>query len=84
MYIKVIQVILKFKDGILETKIYPAIKDKVLSIKSWATEIKVPTNKAYRIKNCVDKDKVLSVKKLIISKGVVKKYPFGFNPSGCL
>ena len=41
-------------------------------------------NKAYRIRDRVDKDKVLGVKKLITFKEIIKKYPFGFNPSGYL
>ena len=41
-------------------------------------------NKAYKVKNCVNNNKVLNAKKPIIFKGVVKKYPFGFNPSGYL
>ena len=56
----------------------------MLSAKFWAREIKVPTDKAYRVRNRVDKDKALGAKKPIAFKGVVKKYPFGFNPSGCL
>ena len=44
----------------------------------------MPTDKAHKVRNRVDKDKVLNVKKPIVSKGVVKKYPFGFNPSGYL
>ena len=32
----------------------------------------------------MDKNKVLNIKKLIISKGIIKKYPFGFNPFGYL
>ena len=39
-------------------------------------------NKAHRIKNRIDKDKALNIKKPIVSKGVIKKYPLGFNPSG--
>ena len=34
MYIKVIQVTFKSRDGVLETQKYPAIDNKVLSIKS--------------------------------------------------
>ena len=41
-------------------------------------------NKAYKVKNRVNKDKALNVKKPIMSKGVIRKYPFGFNPSGYL
>ena len=59
-------------------------KDKVLSIKKPIAGIKFPTNKAYRVRNYVDKNKVLSIKKPIISKGIIRKYPFGFNPSGYL
>ena len=32
----------------------------------------------------MDKDKVLGAKKLIMFKGVIKKYFFGFNPFGYL
>ena len=32
----------------------------------------------------MDKDKALSAKKPIMSKGVIKKYPLGSNPSGYL
>ena len=46
--------------------------------------MKIPTDKAYRVRNRVDKDKALDVKKPIISKGAVKKRLFGFNPSGYL
>ena len=41
-------------------------------------------DKTYRVRNRVDKDKVLGAKKPITFKGVVKKYPFKFNPSGYL
>ena len=41
-------------------------------------------DKAYRVRDCVDKDKALSIKKPIMFKGVVKKRPFKFNPSGYL
>ena len=46
--------------------------------------MKFPTDKAYKVRNCVDKNKALGVKKPIMSKGVVKKYPIRFNPSGYL
>ena len=46
--------------------------------------MKVPTDKAHRIKNYVDKDEALGAKKLIMSKGVIRKYPLGFDPSGNL
>ena len=36
----------------------------------------MPTDKAYRVRNCVDKDKVLNIKKPIISKGIIKKIFF--------
>ena len=84
MYIKAVQVIFESKDGVLETQEYLTIKNKVLSVKSRAREIKFPTDKAYRVKNRINKNKVLSVKKLIMSKGIIKKRPFGFNPSGYL
>ena len=32
----------------------------------------------------MDKDKALSIKKPIVFKEVIKKYPLGFNPSGYL
>ena len=32
----------------------------------------------------MDKNKVLGAKRPIMSKGVIRKYPFGFNPSGYL
>ena len=41
-------------------------------------------DKAYRVKNRVNKDKALNIKKPITFKGIIKKYPFGFNPSGYL
>ena len=44
--------------------------------------MKFPTDKAYRVRNRVDKDKALGIKKPIIFKRVVKKRSFGFNPSG--
>ena len=44
----------------------------------------MPTDKDYRVRNRVNKDKALDTKKPIISKGVIKKYPFGSNPSGYL
>ena len=46
--------------------------------------MKVPTDKAYKVRNRVDKDKALDAKKPIASKGAMRKYPFGFNPSGYL
>ena len=58
-------------------------KDEALSVKKPITGIRFFTDKAYKVRNCVDKDEVLSVKKPIMSKGVVRKYFFGFNPSGC-
>ena len=60
------------------------MNNKALNIKSRARKIKVPTNKAHRVRNRVDKDKALGVKKPTIFKGIIKKYPFGFNPSGYL
>ena len=84
MYIKAVQITLNSKDGVLETLNYPAIDNKVLNVKSWAREIKIPTDKAYKVKNCVNKDKALSAKNLIMSKGIIKKYPLGFNSSGYL
>ena len=84
MYIKAAQATFESKDRVLETQEYLAINNKALSIKSWAREIRFPTDKAYKVKNRVDKDKALGAKKPTVSKGVVKKYPFGFNPSGCL
>ena len=44
----------------------------------------MPTDKALRVRNRVDKDKALNIKKLIASKGAVRKRPLGFNPSGYL
>ena len=41
-------------------------------------------DKAYRVRNYMDKDKALNAKKPIASKGAVRKYPLGFNPSGYL
>ena len=41
-------------------------------------------DKVHRIKNRVDKDKVLGAKNPVVSKEVMRKYPFGFNPSGYL
>ena len=41
-------------------------------------------NRVYRVRNRVNEDKVLGVKKPIMSKGVGKKCPFGFNPFGYL
>ena len=41
-------------------------------------------DKAYRVKNYMNKDKALGIKKPIISKGIVKKHPFEFNPFGYL
>ena len=43
--------------------------------------MKIPTDKAHKVRNRVDEDKALSAKKPIISKGIVKKYPLRFNPS---
>ena len=44
----------------------------------------MPTDKAFKVRNRMNKDKALGVKKLIISKGIIKKHFFGFNPSGYL
>ena len=63
---------------------YPTIDNKALNAKSWAREIKVPTDKAHKVRNRMDKDKVLSVKKPITFKRIIKKRPLGFNPSGYL
>ena len=41
----------------------------------------MPTNKAHKVKNYVNKDKVLNIKKSIIFKGIIKKYPLESNPS---
>ena len=82
MYIKAIQITFKSKNGVLKTQKYPAINNKVLSIKSRAREIKIPTDKAHRVRNRVNKDKVLSAKKPITFKGVIRKYSLGSNPSG--
>ena len=41
-------------------------------------------DKAQKIRNYVDKDKVLSIKKPIMSKEIIKKRPLGFNPFGYL
>ena len=84
MYIKVTQATFEFKDRVLEIQKNPAVNNKALSIKSQAREIKIPIHKAHKVKNYVDKDNTLSIKKPIISKGVIKKYPFGSNPSGYL
>ena len=82
MYIKVIQVTFKSKNKVLEIQEYPAINNKVLNAKSRAKGIKFPTNKAHKVKNRINKNKALNTKKPIISKGIIKKYPLGFNPSG--
>ena len=84
MYIKAVQATLKSKDKVLETQNYPAIDNKALSIKSRAREIKIPTDKAHRIKNRVDKDKALSTKNPTMFKGVIKKHSLESNPSGYL
>ena len=42
--------------------------------------MRFPTDKAHRVRNYVDKDKALGIKKPIMSKGVVRKYPLRFNP----
>ena len=84
MYIKVVQVTFKSKDGVLKTQEYFTINDKILSVKFWVKGIKFPTNKTYKVRNYMDKDKALGAKKSIIFKGAVKKYSFGFNPSGYL
>ena len=44
----------------------------------------MPTNRALKVRNCMDKDKALNIKKPIIFKGVMKKRFFGFNPFGYL
>ena len=41
-------------------------------------------DKAYRVRNRVDKDKALDIKKPIVFKGIVRKCFFGFNSSGYL
>ena len=46
--------------------------------------MRLPTDKAHKVRNHMDKDKALSVKKPITSKGIIKKYPFKSNPSGYL
>ena len=81
MYIRAAQVTFKSKNKVLGTQEYPAIDNKILNTKSWARGIKFPTNKAHKVRNRVDKDKVLGVKKPIMFKGIIKKYPLGFNPS---
>ena len=58
--------------------------DKTLNIKFWVKEIRFPMDKAHRVRNNMNKDKVLSIKKPIIFKGIIKKYPLGFNSSGYL
>ena len=63
---------------------YLTINNKALNAKSRAREIKFPTDKAHKVKNRLNKNKALSAKKLIMSKGIIKKYPFGSNPSGYL
>ena len=63
----------KSRNKVLKTQEYLAIDNKVLSAKSRAREIKFPTNKAYKVRNRVDKNKVLSAKKLII----LNKIPHG-------
>ena len=63
IYIKATQVTFKSRDGVLETQEYPAIDNKALSAKSRAREIRLPTDKAYRARNRVDKDKALGAKK---------------------
>ena len=44
----------------------------------------MPTDKAHRVRNRVDKDKALNIKKPIMFKGVVRKCPLGSNFSGYL
>ena len=44
----------------------------------------MPTDRAFKVRNRVDKDKALDIKKPIMFKGVVRKYPFRSNPSGYL
>ena len=46
--------------------------------------MKIPTDKAHRVRNRVNKNKALNIKKPITFKGVIKKRPLGFNPSGYL
>ena len=41
-------------------------------------------DRIHRIKNYINKDKALGAKSLIISKGVIRKYLFRFDPSGYL
>ena len=84
MYIKVVLITFKFKNGVLETQKCPAIDNKALSIKSRVREIRFSTDKAYKVRNRVDKNEALGVKKPIMSKGNIRKYPLGFNPSGYL
>ena len=59
-------------------------KDKALGIKKLIMGIRFLMDRVYRVRNCVNKNKALGVKKPIVSKGVVRKCPFGFNPSGYL
>ena len=58
-------------------------KDKALGAKKPIIKIKFPTDKAHKVRNRVNKDEALGAKKPIMSKGIVRKRPFGFNPSGC-
>ena len=46
--------------------------------------MKVFMDKVYKVRNCVDEDEALDIKKPIAFKGIVRKCPFGFNPSGYL
>ena len=84
MYIKAVQITLKSKNGVLEIQNYPTINNKALSAKSWAREIKIPTNKTHKTKNRVDKNKVLNAKNPLTFKRIIKKHPLGSNPSGYL
>ena len=65
MYIKAAQITFESRDKVLETQEYLAIDNKVLSTKSWARKIKFPTDRPYRARNRVDKDKALGAKKPI-------------------
>ena len=38
-------------------------------------------DKAHKVKNHINKNEALNAKKPIIFKGIIKKYPFKFNPS---
>ena len=58
------------------------MNNKALNAKSRVREIKIPTDKVYRTKNYMDKDKALNTKSPAMSKEIIKKYPLGSNPSG--